>query len=52
MTKKEWIDVFDSIWNKARADYDNSDRFSKEENASYIIMTFAQYASDAIKELP
>jgi len=52
MTKKEWIEVLDSAYMKAKSDHNCAERRTPEEYMARLCMNIFDYLSDAIKELP
>jgi hypothetical protein len=51
MTKKEWIDVLDSAYEKAKTDHRYAEPRTPEEYISRLCRDIFYYLRDAIKEL-
>ena len=52
MTKQEMIDVLDSAYMKAGADYNRAEKRTPDEYISEVCMRIFDYLGEAIKELP
>lgn len=50
MSKKEWIDVLDLAYDKARKDYNYAEHRTQEEYMARLCMHIFDYLSSAIKE--
>lgn len=50
MTKKEWIDVLDSAYDKARKDYQVAKCKTPEEYMARLCMSIFGYLSSSIRE--
>lgn len=51
MNREEWIDVFNSAYDKAQRDYHCAERRTPEEYMARLCMSIFDYLSNAIKEL-
>lgn len=51
MSKEEWIDVFDSAYEKARKDYQSAECRTAEEYIARLCMSMFDYLSSSMKEL-